>query len=113
MKKAISVLLAAATVFTLLVGCGSKSAGSKKIVVGATPAPHAEILNAAKEILKEKGYELEIKEFTDYVQPNLSLHSGDLDANYFQHTPYMDDFTAEQKTDLVPIASIHYEPLGI
>ena len=113
MKKAISVLLAAATVFTLLVGCGSKSAGSKKIVVGATPAPHAEILEAAKEIVKEKGYELEIKEFTDYVQPNLSLHSGDLDANYFQHTPYLDDFNAEQKTNLVPIASIHYEPLGI
>ncbi len=113
MKKAISVLLAAATVFTLLVGCGSKSAGSKKIVVGATPAPHAEILNAVKEVMKEKGYELEIREFTDYVQPNLSLQSKDLDANYFQHTPYLDDFNAEQKTDLVPIASIHYEPLGI
>ncbi|HOK43447.1 MAG TPA: MetQ/NlpA family ABC transporter substrate-binding protein, partial [Thermoclostridium caenicola] len=85
----------------------------KKIVVGATPVPHAEVLKVAKEVLQEKGYELEIKEFTDYVQPNLSLQSGDLDANYFQHTPYLNDFNAEQKTDLVPIASIHYEPLGI
>lgn len=75
--------------------------------------PHAEILEAAKETLKEKGYELEIKEFTDYVQPNLSLQSGDLDANFFQHTPYLNDFNAEQKTDLISIASIHYEPLGI
>lgn len=113
MKKAISVLLALTMVFMLLAGCGSKKSESKKIVVGATPAPHAEILEAAKEIVKEKGYELEIKEFTDYVQPNLSLHSGDLDANYFQHTLYLDDFNAEQKTNLVPIASIHYEPLGI
>ena len=113
MKKAISVLLALTMVFMLLAGCGSKKSESKKIVVGATPAPHAEILEAAKEIVKEKGYELEIREFTDYVQPNLSLQSGDLDANYFQHTPYLEDFNAEQKTDLVPIASIHYEPLGI
>lgn len=85
----------------------------EKIVVGATPAPHAEILNAAKDILKEKGYELEIKEYTDYVQPNLALDSGDLDANYFQHQPYLDQFNEENKTDLVSAASIHYEPFGI
>lgn len=113
MKKTLSLLLVLTLAFTLLAGCGSKTSESKKIVVGATPAPHAEILEAAKEVLKEKGYELEIREFTDYVQPNLSLQSGDLDANYFQHTPYLNDFNAEQKTDLVPIASIHYEPLGI
>ena len=113
MKRTLSILLALILALGLLAGCGSKSAGSKKIVVGATPVPHAEILEAAKETLKEKGYELEIKEFTDYVQPNLSLQSGDLDANFFQHTPYLNDFNAEQKTDLISIASIHYEPLGI
>jgi D-methionine transport system substrate-binding protein len=85
----------------------------EKIVVGATPAPHAEILNAAKEVLKEKGYELVVKEYTDYVQPNLALDSGDLDANYFQHQPYLDQFNEENKTTLVSAASIHYEPFGI
>jgi len=112
MKKILSLLLALTLVITLA-GCGGTSKTPKKIVVGATPVPHAEVLKVAKEVLQEKGYELEIKEFTDYVQPNLSLQSGDLDANYFQHTPYLNDFNAEQKTDLVPIASIHYEPLGI
>lgn len=124
MKKTLSILFTVTLAFTLLVGCGSSSSENteseettssepKKIVVGATPAPHAEILTAAKEILQEKGYELEIKEFTDYVQPNLSLESGELDANFFQHTPYLDDFNAEQNTNIVSLASIHYEPLGV
>lgn len=85
----------------------------EKIVVGATPAPHGEILNAAKELLKEKGYELEIKEYTDYVQPNIALESGDLDANYFQHFPYLEQFNQEKGTKLVSAGSIHYEPFGI
>lgn len=84
-----------------------------KIIVGATPSPHAEILNAAKDALKEKGYELEVKEYTDYVQPNLALDSKDLDANFFQHKPYLDQFNEEKKTNLVSAASIHYEPFGI
>lgn len=85
----------------------------EKIVVGATPAPHAEILNAAKDILKEKGYELVVKEYTDYVQPNMALESGDLYANYFQHKPYLDQFNEQKGTDLVSAAAIHYEPFGI
>ena len=85
----------------------------KQIIVGATPAPHAEILNAAKDILKEKGYELVVKEYTDYVQPNLALDSGDLDANYFQHKPYLDQFNEEKGAKLVSAAAIHYEPFGI
>jgi D-methionine transport system substrate-binding protein len=84
-----------------------------KIIVGATPSPHAEILNAAKDALKEKGYELVVKEYTDYVQPNLALDSKDLDANFFQHKPYLDQFNEEKKTNLVSAASIHYEPFGI
>ncbi|MEY8353827.1 MetQ/NlpA family ABC transporter substrate-binding protein [Lachnospiraceae bacterium 54-53] len=84
-----------------------------QIIVGATPAPHAEILNAAKEILKEKGYDLVVKEYTDYVQPNVALDSGDLDANYFQHKPYLDQFNEEKGTELVSAAAIHYEPFGI
>lgn len=85
----------------------------KKIVVGASPAPHAEILKAAQEVLAEKGYELDIKEYVDYIQPNLALESGDLDANYFQHLPYLESFNEENGTKLVSAAAIHYEPFGI
>lgn len=83
------------------------------INVGASPAPHAEILEVAKEVLKEEGYDLKITEFVDYVQPNLALDSGELDANYFQHKPYLDNFNAERGTALVSAAAIHYEPYGI
>lgn len=85
----------------------------EKLVVGATPAPHAEILNAIKDLLKEKGYDLVVKEYTDYVQPNLALDSGDLDANYFQHKPYLDQFNEEKGTKIVSAGAIHYEPFGI
>lgn len=85
----------------------------KKLVVGASPAPHAEILNAAKEALAAKGYELEIVEYTDYVIPNNALESGDLDANYFQHKPYLDSFNENNGTKLVSAGAIHYEPFGI
>lgn len=85
----------------------------KPLIIGASPAPHAEILNVAKEVLKEKGYDLQIKEYTDYVQPNIALNDGDLDANYFQHLPYLEQFNKEKGTKLVSAASIHYEPFGI
>jgi D-methionine transport system substrate-binding protein len=85
----------------------------KKIVVGASPAPHAEILKAAGDVLAAKGYELDIKEYVDYIQPNLALESGDLDANYFQHLPYLESFNEENGTKLVSAAAIHYEPFGI
>lgn len=85
----------------------------KKIVVGASPAPHAEILRAAKDVLAQKGYELEILEYVDYIQPNLALESEDLDANYFQHLPYLESFNEENGTKLVSAAAIHYEPFGI
>lgn len=85
----------------------------EKIVVGASPAPHAEILREANKILEQKGYELEILEYVDYIQPNLALESGDLDANYFQHLPYLESFNEENGTKLVSAAAIHYEPFGI
>ena len=83
------------------------------VTVGASPAPHAEILEAAKDAMAAKGYDLEIVEYVDYVQPNLALESGDLDANYFQHITYLEDFNAERGTHLVSAGSIHYEPFGI
>ena len=81
--------------------------------IGATPTPHAEILTAAQEELAALGVTLEIVEFTDYVQPNLATDSGDLDANFFQHTPYLDQFNVDQGTELVSIGTVHYEPMGI
>ena len=83
------------------------------IKVGATPAPHAEILEVAKEILAEQGITLEIVEFNDYIQPNLAVESGELDANYFQHITYMNEFNVSDGTHLVSAAEIHYEPFGL
>ena len=87
-------------------------AGSK-VSVAASPTPHAEILAIAKDILAAKNITLEIVEFTDYVQPNNVVESGELDANYFQHVPYMDDFNRENGTHIVSVAPIHVEPMGI
>lgn len=83
------------------------------IKVGASPAPHAEILRAVREILFEKGYDLEMVEYTDYVQPNLALESGELDANYFQHTPYLVNFCEERGLHLENAGGVHYEPFCI
>ena len=83
------------------------------ISVAASPTPHAEILSVAKDILAKKDITLEIIEYTDYVQPNLVVDNGDVDANYFQHLPYLEDFNAENETHVVSVAAIHVEPMGI
>ena len=83
------------------------------ITVAASPTPHAEILAEAAKILEKQGLKLEVTEFEDYVQPNLVVDSGEIDANYFQHTPYLDNFNEENNTNLVSVAGIHYEPFGI
>ena len=85
----------------------------KTITIAASPTPHAEILAVAKEILAAKNVTLDIKEFTDYVQPNKVVDSGEIDANYFQHTPYLDDFHAENGTHVVKVSAIHVEPMGL
>ena len=85
----------------------------KTITIAASPTPHAEILAVAKEILAAKNVRLDIKEFTDYVQPNKVVDSGEIDANYFQHTPYLDDFNAENGTHVVKVSAIHVEPMGL
>ena len=96
LKKALALALTGAVLVGAFAGCGAKKDSgdkkeTKKIVIGASPSPHADILKVAKKELKKEGYELEIKEYSDYVQPNTALESGDLDANYFQHKPYLDD----------------------
>lgn len=111
MKKIIAIVLAIAAVFSFA-ACGKK-AEDKVIKVGASSTPHAEILEQVKESLKKDGYELEIVVYDDYVLPNQALAEGTLDANYFQHTPYLNSYNASNKTDLVSAALIHYEPFGL
>ena len=113
MKKIVALLLLATLTLGLFCACNNENADDKVIKVGASITPHAEILKVAQPILEEKGYKLEIVEFTDYVQPNLSLEGGDLLANYFQHKPYLEDFNAENGTHIVSVANIHYEPFGV
>jgi len=83
------------------------------ITVAASPAPHAEILAVAKEILAARDITLDIQEFNDYVVPNTVVEDGTVDANYFQHVPYLDDFNKEQGTHIVPVSAVHVEPMGL
>lgn len=84
-----------------------------KIVVGVVPVPHGEVIEQVKDVLKDAGWDLEIVTYQDYVQPNNALDSGELDANYFQHEPYLQDFNEKNGTDLTSVAAVHFEPLGI
>lgn len=116
MKKHIklaAVLAAAICTVTVTAATGC-NADDKTIRIGATPTPHAEILkDVVKDLLEEKGYTLEVVEFTDYVLPNLSVEDGDLDANYFQHIQYLEEFNDSRGTHLKEVARVHYEPFAI
>ena len=123
MKKIVTSLLALTLVFALvLTGCGKKessnsgnnsSSDDKTITVGASSTPHAEILEQVKDTLADEGYTLKVVVYDDYVLPNTALNDGTLDANYFQHTPYLESFNASNNTKLAAVAKIHYEPFGI
>lgn len=116
-------ILAAVLVLTLgiLTACGGSSdSGSadgdstdKTIKVAASPTPHAEILNAISDELAAEGWTLEVIEFDDYVQPNVATTDGDVDANYFQHVPYLDEYNEQNGTDLVAVGNVHYEAMGV
>lgn len=115
MKRFLSALIALSCICALaltLLSCSSAD-NSKVIKIGASSTPHAEILEHVKTALKDKGYTLDIIIYNDYILPNKALADGELDANYFQHAPYMNSYNKENKTDLVSVASIHYEPFGI
>ncbi len=124
MKRKIFTLLACLLVLTLVfTGCTKKKDSSESdetsgnnlvtLKIGATPVPHSEILEFVKPKLEEKGIKLEIKEFTDYVTPNLALAEKEIDANFFQHLPYLESFIKEKNLDLVSVAKTHVEPLGL
>lgn len=112
-KRILSALLILSTAASIFTGCGKNTDTDEVIKVGATPTPHAEILEVIKDELDKKGYKLEIVEYNDYIIPNNATESGELDANYFQHQPYLDDFNAENNTHLVSVAGVHFEPFGI
>ena len=142
-KRVLSSILAGVLAVSVFAGCGSKTEDNSQaadystthateataeesteaaggtveskgtITVAASATPHAEILAAAKPILAEQGWDLEITEFDDYVLPNEVVESGEMDANYFQHVPYLDSFNEEKGTHLVEVGKIHYEPFGI
>ena len=117
--KLLTILCAGALCAGLLTACGgsdSAPASSDKAVtikVGASPSPHAEILNAVKDQLAKEGVNLQVVEFNDYVQPNLALNDGSLDANYFQHQPYLDEFNKDRGLDLVSLGGVHIEPMSV
>ncbi len=129
MKKTLTLVLALVIALAALTGCGSTASAPaaqeapaaeaatdsalEVITVGASATPHAEILEAVKEALAAEGYDLQITVFDDYILPNKALADGELDANYFQHTPYLNSYNASNGTDLVSAALIHYEPFGI
>ncbi len=127
MKKLLALALGATLCLALLAGCGKPAtpaepetpdeggatAADITVKVAATPAPHAEILEVAKEVLAEEGITLEIIEYNDYIQPNTVTEDGQVDANFFQHMAYLNDFNAKNGTHLVSVAEIHYEPYGL
>ena len=130
MKKVLAIVLSALLLVAALAGCASKSEPAstetastdttastdgklETLKVGASSTPHAEILEQVKDTLAAEGYDLQIVIYDDYVLPNQSLADGSLDANYFQHTPYLNSFNASNGTDLVSAAKIHYEPFGL
>ena len=113
MKKLVAAALTGALVLGTIGTTAVFAEDDKKITVAASATPHAEILEQAKPLLEEQGYELEVEVFNDYVQPNEVVESGDFDANYFQHIPYLESFNEEKGTHLVNAGGIHYEPFGI
>ena len=112
MKKIIAIALVLVMALSLA-ACGNAAASDKTITIAASSTPHAEILAVAKEVLAADGWTLDIVEYADYVVPNTVVDDGEMDANYFQHQPYLDTFNAENGTALVSVAAIHYEPFGI
>lgn len=124
-KKMFAVILASVLSAALLAGCGGSSSGSQGakeetapvednvITIAATPIPHAEILEKVKPVLEAEGIELKVVVYNDYVQPNEVVYSGEMDANYFQHIPYLESYNEEHGYDLVNAGGIHYEPLGL
>lgn len=114
MKKIFGLVSLLLATFCIVVSCGeAKLPNGVDVVVAASPVPHAEIMKEVKKLMRDRGYNLYIKEFSDYVTPNLAVDQDEVDANFFQHVPYLDDFNAERGTHVVSVGAVHYEPFGL
>lgn len=113
MKKLLSVLSIFVLSVVLLTGCAQKKSGSNEIIIGVSPEPHAKLVNLVIEDLKKEGIEIKLIEFTDYVKPNMALHDGEIDANFFQHEPYFNDFKDKNSLNLVSLGKVHVEPMAL
>jgi len=118
MKRFVLFLILILALSLVVTGCGGSKQqaapqGKAVVKVGATPVPHAEILNVIKPLLEKEGVELQIVEFTDYVRPNMAVAEKELDANFFQHTPYLEQFKADRKLQLTSVVAVHIEPMGV
>ncbi|MEG6585275.1 MetQ/NlpA family ABC transporter substrate-binding protein [Dendrosporobacter sp. 1207_IL3150] len=117
MKRITLVIITILALTLALVGCGSNTpaapTGKAVVKIGATPVPHAEILQVVKPILEKDGVDLQVVEMTDYVRPNMAVAEKELDANFFQHTPYLNKFASERNLQLANVAAVHIEPMGV
>lgn len=113
MKKLLSLVLIVVLSLSVLAGCSAKPLETNIIKIGVSPDPHAKLVSLVVDDLKKEGIEVEIIEFTDYVKPNLALNDGEIDANFFQHEPYLNDFKAKEKLDLVSLGKVHIEPMAL
>lgn len=113
MKKLLSVLIILSLSLSLLVGCGKGKSNDNEIVIGVSPDPHSKLVSLVADDLEKEGIKVKIVEFTDYVKPNLALNDGELDANFFQHAPYLEDFNVKNNTKIVSIGNIHVEPMAL
>lgn len=113
MKKILSILLISILAISLLVGCTPKVSESDEIKIGVSPDPHAKLISLIKDDLEKEGVKVTLIEFTDYVQPNLAVDDKQLDANFFQHLPYLEDFNAKENINLVSLGNVHVEPMAL
>ena len=113
MKKILSLTLAAVLSISVLAGCSPKTSADNEIKIGVSPEPHSKLVSLVVDDLEKEGIKVTLLEFTDYVKPNHALADGEIDANFFQHKPYLDDFAAKEGLDLVSIGNVHVEPMAL
>ncbi|MBU5438527.1 MetQ/NlpA family ABC transporter substrate-binding protein [Tissierella sp. MSJ-40] len=112
MKKVLSLILIVVLSLSLLAGCSKKESADNEIKIGVSPVPHRELINLIKEDLENEGLKVTVIEFTDYVKPNHALADKEIDANFFQHEPYLNDFKEKEKLDIISLGKVHIEPMG-
>lgn len=113
MKKLLTIILISVLTLSLLSGCSGKASSGNEIVIGVSPEPHSKLVSLIKDDLENEGIKVTIVEFTDFVKPNLALNDKELDANFFQHLPYLEDFNVKENINLVSLGNVHIEPMAL